>query len=135
MTDTKGRRASRGWICFDRDCAVCSALAQRFRRVFERRGYGLAALQDPRVACLLGLPPEDLMREMRVITEGGVYGGADAVVYLAEQVWWAWPIYATSKLPCVGSVFRWAYRWFADHRSCTSGTCKSAKVMNARGER
>ena len=131
ITDAKGSRASRGWICFDRDCALCSALARRFRRVFERRGYGFAAFQDPRVACLFGMPHEDLMREMRVVTDGGVYGGADAVVYLAKQVWWAWPMYATAKLPGVRSVFRWGYRWFADHRSCSSGTCKRAKVMNA----
>jgi predicted DCC family thiol-disulfide oxidoreductase YuxK len=131
ITDTKGNRAPRGWICFDRDCAVCSMLAQRFRRVFEKRGYGLAALQDPRVACLLGLAPEDLMREMRVVTEGGVYGGADAAVYLAKQVWWAWPIYATSKLPGLGYVFRRGYRWLADHRSCTSGTMETQESHDA----
>ena len=127
MTDVKGRRAARGWICFDSECAVCTMLACRFRRLFEKRGFGFAALQDPRVASLLGLTPEQLLREMRVVTAGGVYGGADAVAYLAKQVWWAWPVYLAAKLPPLRSVLRWGYRWFADHRSCTSDACLGAQ--------
>ena len=102
-------------------------LVRRFRRVFEKRGFGFAALQDSRVASLLVLPPEELLREMRVVTAGGVYGGADAVVYLAKEVWWAWPVYLAAKLPPLRSALRWGYRWFADHRSCTSGTCLGAQ--------
>jgi predicted DCC family thiol-disulfide oxidoreductase YuxK len=128
MTDTKGRRAVRGWIFFDRDCSVCTSLVRRFRRTFEKRGFGLAALQDPRVAALLALPPEDLLREMRVITnEGEIHGGAEAVVYLARQVWWAWPLYAAAQLPGVPRILDAGYRWFADHRPCSSGTCQVAR--------
>src|SRR5882762_3514909 len=124
MTDTKGRRAMRGWILFDRDCSICTSLVRRFRHTFEKRGFGLAALQDPRVAALLALPPEDLLREMRVITcEGEIHGGAEAVVYLARQVWWAWPLYAAAQLPGVPRILDAGYRWFADHRSCSSGKC------------
>ena len=57
MTDKKGRRAVRGWVFFDRDCRICTSLARRFRHMLEKRGFGLAALQDPRVATLLALPP------------------------------------------------------------------------------
>jgi len=97
MTDTKGRHAERGWICFDRDCTICTSLARRFRRTFEKRGFGLAALQDPRVAALLALPPDQVLQEMRVITTTGeIHGGAEAIVYLAKQVWWAWPIFAVA---------------------------------------
>lgn len=124
MTDTKGRHASRGWVFFDRDCSVCTSLARRFRRVLESRGFGLAALQDPRVQALLDLPPEDLLREMRVAaTDGEIYGGAEAVVYLARQIWWAWPLYAVAKLPGVPRILDAGYRWFADHRTCASGLC------------
>ena len=49
---------------------------------------------------LLDLPPDDLLREMRVATgDGNIYGGAEAIVYLARQIWWAWPLYAAAKLP------------------------------------
>jgi predicted DCC family thiol-disulfide oxidoreductase YuxK len=133
MTDTKGRRAVRGWIFFDRDCSVCTSLVRRFRRTFEKRGFGLAALQDPRVAALLALPPEDLLREMRVITnEGEIHGGAEAVVYLARQVWWAWPLYAAAQLPGVPRILDAGYRWFADHRPCFSGTCSVAREKSAK---
>src|SRR5580700_3492071 len=91
ITDTKGSRAARGWVFFDRDCRVCMRLALRFRGVLAKRGFGLAALQDPRAASLLALPLEEMLREMRVVTtDGGRYGGADAIVYLAGQIWWAW---------------------------------------------
>jgi predicted DCC family thiol-disulfide oxidoreductase YuxK len=128
MTDTKGRHAPRGWVFFDRDCSVCTSLARRFRRPLEKRGFGLAALQDPRVQTLLALPPEDLLREMRVATaDGKIYGGADAVVYLAGQIWWAWPLYAAAKLPGVPRVLDAGYRWFAEHRTCASGFCSISR--------
>jgi len=124
MTDTKGRHASRGWVFFDHDCSVCTSLARRFRRVLESRGFGLAALQDPRVQALLALPPEDLLREMRVAsTDGKIYGGAEAIVYLARQIWWAWPLFAAAKLPGVRRILAAGYRWFADHRTCSAGLC------------
>lgn len=124
ITDTKGSRARRGWVFFDRDCAVCTSLARRFRRSLEKRGFGLAALQDPRVRALLALPPEDLLREMRVATtEGKFYGGAEAIVFLARQIWWAWPVYGAAKFPGIPRLFDAAYGWFAARRTCLSGLC------------
>jgi predicted DCC family thiol-disulfide oxidoreductase YuxK len=124
ITDAKGRQASSGWIFFDRECNICTSLARRFRFTFEKRGFGLAALQDPRVAALLGLPPDRLLLEMRVVTcDGETYGGAEAIVYLAGQVWWAWPVFIAAKLPGVSRILTISYRWFADHRQCVSGRC------------
>jgi len=120
MTDTKGRHAERGWICFDRDCTFCTSVARRFRRTFEKHGFGLAALQDPRVAALLALPPDQLLREMRVVTTTGeIHGGAEAIVYLAKQVWWAWPFFAAAHIPGVSQILDVCYRWVADHRPCS----------------
>ncbi|HSZ21115.1 MAG TPA: DUF393 domain-containing protein [Candidatus Acidoferrum sp.] len=134
MTDTKGRHAARGWVFFDRDCSVCTSLARRFRRTLETRGFGLAALQDSRVRALLSLPPEDLLREMRVATaDGNVYGGAQAIVFLARQIWWAWPLYAAAKLPGMPRVLDASYRWFADHRTCMSGTCSISRKSRQDG--
>jgi predicted DCC family thiol-disulfide oxidoreductase YuxK len=128
MTDAKGRHALRGWVFFDRDCSICNSLARRLRRPLESRGYGLAALQDPRVQSLLALPPEDLLREMRVATtEGKIYGGAEAVIYLARQFWWAWPLYAAARLPGVPRILDAGYRWFADHRPCSSNSCSLSR--------
>jgi predicted DCC family thiol-disulfide oxidoreductase YuxK len=124
MTDSKGSRAARGWVFFDRDCRICSSLARRFRRTLESRGFGLAALQDPRVQALLNLPSGELLREMRVATVGGeIYGGAAAIVYLSRQIWWTWPLYTASHLRGAMRLLDASYRWFADHRTCVSGRC------------
>src|SRR2546425_5578958 len=71
LTDSKGRRARAGWVFFDADCSFCTTLARRLRRVLEPRGYAVAPLQAPRVQELLGLPPDKLLVEMRVLTSGG----------------------------------------------------------------
>jgi predicted DCC family thiol-disulfide oxidoreductase YuxK len=127
MTDAKGSHAPRGWVFFDRDCRICTSLARRFRRTFKKRGFGLAAFQDPRVAALLGLPPDQLLREMRVVTtHNEIYGGAEAIVFLARQIWWAWPVYVAAQLPGVPRILRAGYRWFADHRQCSSSRCSAA---------
>src|SRR5258708_25566863 len=100
VTDSKGRRASRGWVCFDSSCSICTSLARRFQPTVEKRGFGMAALQDPRVATLLGLPPDQLLREMRVVTANNeLYGGADAIAFLARQIWWAPPGSAAPRRP------------------------------------
>jgi predicted DCC family thiol-disulfide oxidoreductase YuxK len=128
MTDAKGRRAPQGWVLFDRDCRICTSLVRRLRQTFEKRGFGLAALQDPRVAVLLGLPPDQLLREMRVVTtKNEMYGGAEAIVYLAKQIWWGWPVYVAAKLPGVLRILKAGYRWFADHRRCSASKCSIAQ--------
>src|SRR5690349_20173779 len=133
MTDAKGSHAERGWVCFDRDCSLCASLVRRFRRPCEKRGFGFAALQDPRVAALLDLPSEQLLREVRVVTtEGRMYGGADAIVYLAKQIWWAWPLFAAAQIPGALQVLAAGYRWVADHRSCSSGICSAARKDSRR---
>ncbi len=127
ITDTKGRHASRGWVFFDRDCRVCTSLARRFRRPLEKRGFGLAALQDPRVQSLLALPAQDLLREIRVAAAGGnIYSCAEAIVFLARQIWWAWPLYAAAKLPGVLRILEAGYRWFANHRPCAADAAGAA---------
>ncbi len=124
VRDTKGRHAARGWVFLERECNICTSLARRFRHTFEKRGFGLAALQDLHVAALLALPTEQLLREIQVVTcECEIYSGAKAVVYLAQQIWWAWPLFAAAKIPGLPRILDAAYRWFANHRHCSSSTC------------
>jgi predicted DCC family thiol-disulfide oxidoreductase YuxK len=129
ITDNKGRRAGRGWIFFDAQCPFCLGLARRFGPVLEPRGFGLAALQDPRVLPLLDLPPGQLLLEMRVLTaEGRQLGGADALIYLAGQVWWTGPLALLARLPRMRRLLRAAYRWVAARRNCVAGTCAAPRV-------
>jgi predicted DCC family thiol-disulfide oxidoreductase YuxK len=122
-TDTKGRHAN-GFLFFDADCVFCTKIARRLQPILERRNLAVAPLQDPRVATLLGLSDENLMREIHLLMSDGTrYGGADAVVALARQIWWARPLVWLSKIPGAMSLLRAAYRYVAANRNCSSVTC------------
>jgi DCC1-like thiol-disulfide oxidoreductase len=91
-------------------------------------------LQDSRVQALLALPPDELLREMRVATASGkIFGGAEAIVFLAGRIWWAWPLYAAAKLPGAQRFLAAFYRWFADHRVCLSGSSSLPNRGNRNG--
>jgi predicted DCC family thiol-disulfide oxidoreductase YuxK len=125
FTDGKGRHA-RGWLFFDADCGFCTRIAQWIAPILKRRGMGVAPLQDARVAALLGLSPIALMREMRVLFgDGRHYGGADAAIALAHEIWWARPLTWLAKLPGMPRLLRIAYRWIAERRKCSGERCSS----------
>ena len=122
-TDTKGRHAN-GFLFFDADCVFCTKIARRLQPILQRRNLAVAPLQDPRVATLLGLSHENLMREMHLLMSDGTrYGGADAVVALARQIWWAAPLVWLSKIPGVMTLLRAGYRNIARNRSCAAAAC------------
>lgn len=113
----------RGWIFFDRDCSFCTGLAQRCENLFAQRGFRFETLQKDWVLRRLNLTREQALEEMRVLTgDGAVYGGADAVLFLAGKVWWAWPLAFLGRLPAVHHLLDRLYRWVAAHRSCRIAT-------------
>jgi predicted DCC family thiol-disulfide oxidoreductase YuxK len=123
-TDSKSSRHARGWLFFDADCRFCTKIARAIAPILERRGLALAPLQDPRVAPLLGLSQENLMREIHLLmSDGRQYGGADAVIALAAQVWWAAPLVWLSKIPGTTRALHAAYRTIAANRSCSAANC------------
>jgi predicted DCC family thiol-disulfide oxidoreductase YuxK len=124
ITDSKGRRARAGWIFYDADCKFCVSTVRRLAGVIEPRGYGFAPLQDARVHALLNLPEAELLSEMKLLMpDGRQFGGADALIRLCRDVWWAWPLYALTHVPGVKPVLRAGYRWIAARRACISGKC------------
>ena len=128
FTDGKGRHA-RGWLFFDADCRFCTRIAQWMAPILERRGLALAPLQDPRVSALLGLSRNELMRELRfVLSDGTQSGGADAVLALAREIWWARPVVWLGKLPGMTGVLRAGYRWVATRRHCAALACVGQHV-------
>ncbi len=117
-------KAGEGWVCYDAECRLCVRWAKRLRPLLERHGFELRALQETVVAERIGLRPDDLLREMKVITRAGtIVGGGDAVLFLAGKIPFTRLIAWLGKL----GVFRWAvdraYRWIADHRDCQSNSC------------
>ena len=127
-TDGKGRHA-RGWLFFDAECKFCTCIARWLAPILERRGMALAPLQDPRVGALLGLSREELMREMRfLLSDGSRFGGADAAVALAREIWWGLPLVWISKIPGMMEILRKGYRWVAASRSCAAETCPASET-------
>ena len=123
-TERHEAQAPAAWVLYDGDCPRCTATARRFRNVLRLRGFLTAPLQSLWVPAVLNLSSAELLTEMRVLTrEGQVYGGADAVIYLAQHIWWARPLYALAQFPAMRRIFHAAYRWIAAHRTCAATTC------------
>ncbi|HXW17711.1 MAG TPA: DCC1-like thiol-disulfide oxidoreductase family protein [Candidatus Acidoferrales bacterium] len=124
MTDNKGRRARRGWVFFDADCAFCMSIARRLQPALEARGFGVATLQDPRAQAHLTVPADELLDELRLLTEDGrQFGGADAIVFIARHVWWGWPFWLLAQIPGMRFILRTAYRKIAQRRHCAAASC------------
>jgi len=117
-----------GWVVYDGACGVCSRLARRFRPLLERRGFALVPLQAPWMSSRLrfsyGIPLENLLDEMRVLTaDGRALAGADAVLFFAGRIAWARPLALLGVLPPLRALLRLAYRWFAARRHRFSSAC------------
>ena len=124
FTDGKGRHA-RGWLFFDADCRFCTRIARWLAPILKRRGLELAPLQDSRVGALLGLSHTELLRELRFVLSGGSQsGGADAVLALAREIWWATPLVWLGQFPGMTEVLRAGYRSIALRRSCAAAICE-----------
>ena len=119
-TDGKGRHA-KGWLFFDAECRFCTRSARWIAPILSRRGMAVAPLQDPRVGALLGMNREMLLMELRfLLSDGKQYGGADAVVAVAREIWWAHPLAWFAKLPGAMKLLDVGYRWVAAQRSCAA---------------
>lgn len=123
LTDSKGRHA-RGWLFYDAECQFCTRTAMRMQGPLSKRGLAIAPLQDPRVSALLGLSREELLQALRfVATDGHQYQGADAVIALAHEFWWAQPLVWLSRFPGTMGILRAGYRWIAQRRGCQAQSC------------
>ena len=127
LTDGKGRHA-RGWLFFDAECKFCVRLARWSAPILTRRGIALAPLQDPRVGALLGMKREELLRELRLMMGSGEqFGGAEVVVALSREIWWARPVAWIANIPGAMRFLRAAYEWAAARRGCTGQECLAAQ--------
>jgi predicted DCC family thiol-disulfide oxidoreductase YuxK len=126
MTDGKGRHA-RGWLFFDAECNFCRRVAAELAVAMRRCGLAAAPLQDPRVAALLGLSQQELLRAIRFISsDGSQYCGADALLAVAREIWWLRPLAWLSGLPGMLPTLRAAYRYGARRWRCQSQLLQSS---------
>lgn len=122
MTD-KLNTDKRNWLCYDADCAFCVRWAKRFGTLLEKHNFGLLPLQSAAVRTALGVPEEELLKEMRVITRhGDIFGGADALIYLSQFI--CKPLFPLTRIPGVKPLLRAIYRVIASNRNCNSSSCR-----------
>jgi predicted DCC family thiol-disulfide oxidoreductase YuxK len=123
FTDRK-ERSARGWLFFDAECRFCTHIARWLAPILRRRGLGVAPLQDARVGALLGMPRRELLKELRfLMSDGTQAGGANAVLAVARELWWARPLIWLAALPGMMEVLDAGYRWVAARRGCSSELC------------
>lgn len=120
MPDSHNRPTrSYGWVFYDAHCPMCSRWARRFTNVLLRRRFLTAPLQRGWVQQRLKLDSNDALTEMRVLSANGeLLGGAAAMVYLADCIWWARPLAVIADLPGAMGMLSRAYRFVARRRCC-----------------
>jgi predicted DCC family thiol-disulfide oxidoreductase YuxK len=127
-TDSKGRHA-KGWLFFDGKCRFCTRMARWLAPILSRRGFCAAPLEDPRVGALLGLGRHEQVRDLRfLLSDGTLYGGADAVIAVARQIAWVRPLIWLSMIPGMTELFRTGYCWIAKQKRCAAARCKAAEA-------
>ena len=125
FTDRKERTA-RGWLFYDADCRFCTRIARWLAPILRHRGLGVAPLQDPRVGALLGMSRRELLKELRFLMNDGSHsGGANAVLAVAREIWWARPLVWLAALPRMMPALDSAYRWVASRRGCSNELCEA----------
>ena len=113
-----------GEVFYDGECPFCVRGIRRFEAMLRRHRFGVVPLQSPGAASALAVAPEHLLDEMRLrLRDGRVFGGADALMEVARRIWWAWPLWAVSRLPGARPLLRTAYRSVARNRGCMGNTC------------
>jgi predicted DCC family thiol-disulfide oxidoreductase YuxK len=113
-----------GWILYDGACGFCSRWVRLWKKIVERRRFVLKDLQSAAVDGSLNIPTENLLDDIRVLTRSSeVISGADAYLYVARRIWWAWPFYAVFRLPGFNWVLWRVYRWVNRNRYRISRHC------------
>lgn len=131
ITETGESPSFRGWIFYDAACSSCRDLAARFEGFFAARGFHFELLQREWVQQRLNLTKEEALKEMCVLTSAGqVFGGADAVIFLARQIWWATPLAWLARLPWAHALLHRLYRYVAAHRTCAINAAPTPSVIS-----
>ncbi len=120
--------ATVGWVLYDGDCEFCVRWLRFWSPVLRRRGFEIDALQAEWTEEALGLPRDQILRDIRLLAATGEsYAGADVYLHVARRIWWAWPLGFLFSLPGFNSLIWTGYRWFAANRHCVSGYCPGGK--------
>lgn len=65
-----------------------------------------------------------------LLANGESLGGADAIIEIARQIWWGWPLFLFAHVPGARSGLRAVYRVLARNRHCFNGSCPVDKRLH-----
>jgi predicted DCC family thiol-disulfide oxidoreductase YuxK len=123
---------SEGWILYDGGCGFCFRWVHFWKKVIERRGFALRDLQSASADGILQISPEHLLDDIQVLTRAGTLeSGANAYLFVARKIWWAWPLYTIFRLPGFNRMLWSGYRWFNRNRYRVSRHCPLPKGSSA----
>lgn len=124
LTDQESALPREGWILYDGGCGFCSRWVHYWKKTVEPRGFAVKDLQSASGEGILQIAQENLLDDIRVLTcSGESRSGADAYLYVARRIWWAWPFYAVFSLPGFNWILWRGYRWFNRNRYRISRHC------------
>ncbi len=116
---------NRGWVLYDDACGFCRRWVPFWEPTLRRRGFSIAPLQAPWVSDRLGVAPEAIASDLRLLlAEGRSVQGADVYRTVMKRIWWAYPLYLMASAPFLRTVFDRGYRTFADNRYRFSRACR-----------
>lgn len=114
----------KGWVLFDRNCGICTKIANRWRESLRRKGFLLEPLQSAWVPVEFGLTPADTEREFRLLlADGTKMSGADVYRYLLSFYALGRPISIVAGIPPFKQIFNLAYGLIRDNRGVFSKVC------------
>lgn len=109
-------------IFYDGACRLCRASAVLGRALLPARRFHWKTLQAG--AGDGDLPQAGAWREMLLRTpRGRIYGGADALFRMADEVPWLVPLRWLGATRRGRQISRRAYRWMAANRGCVQDRC------------
>jgi predicted DCC family thiol-disulfide oxidoreductase YuxK len=121
-----------GWVLYDGGCGFCFRWVHFWEKIIERRGFALKDLQCARDDGSLEIPLQKLLDDILVLSrDGKVQSGADAYLFVARRIWWAWPLYAIFRLPGFNGMLWQGYRWFNRNRYRISRHCPLPQQANS----
>ena len=121
-----------GWVLYDSGCGFCFRWVHFWEKVMERRGLALKDLQSSRDDGTLKIPQQKLLDDILVLSgDGKLESGADAYLFVARRIWWAWPFYAIFRIPGFNWLLWQGYRWFNRNRYRISRHCPLPQQLHS----
>ena len=103
-----------------------------WEKVVERRDFVLKELESAQADGSLRVSRQNLLDDILVLTPTvKLEAGANAYLFVARQIWWAWPFYSIFRLPGFNWLLWRGYRWFNRNRYRISRHCQLPQQANS----